>query len=59
SGTNTIVGYDGLTFIDGLKEDNHLVIDYGSRRCTAEFTFTRPADGTLPTVGPLACRPTQ
>ncbi|WP_422110696.1 fimbria/pilus outer membrane usher protein [Burkholderia multivorans] len=59
SGANTIVGYDGLTFIDGLKEDNHLVIDYGSRRCTAEFTFTQPADGTLPTIGPLACRPTQ
>ncbi|KVG62026.1 fimbrial protein [Burkholderia pseudomultivorans] len=59
SGANTIVGYDGLTFVDGLKEDNHLVIDYGSRRCEAEFPFTAPGNGTLPTVGPLTCRATQ
>ncbi|MBR8161926.1 fimbrial biogenesis outer membrane usher protein [Burkholderia vietnamiensis] len=56
SGADTIVGYDGLTFIDGLKEDNHLVIDYGSQRCEVEFAFTTPANGTLPTVGPLTCR---
>ncbi|WP_244122767.1 fimbria/pilus outer membrane usher protein [Burkholderia metallica] len=56
SGANTIVGYDGLTFIDGLKDDNHLVIDYGTQRCAAEFAFTAPGNGTLPTVGPLTCR---
>ncbi|KWF29490.1 fimbrial protein [Burkholderia cenocepacia] len=56
SGADTIVGYDGLTFIDGLKEDNHLVIDYGSQRCEVEFPFTTPANGSLPTVGPLTCR---
>ncbi|WP_193098062.1 fimbria/pilus outer membrane usher protein [Burkholderia sp. Z1] len=56
SGADTIVGYDGLTFIDGLKEDNHLVIDYGTQRCVAEFAFTTPGNGTLPTVGPLTCR---
>ncbi|VBB11052.1 fimbria/pilus outer membrane usher protein [Burkholderia stabilis] len=57
SGADTIVGYDGLTFVDGLKEDNHLVIDYGTQRCVAEFAFTAPGNGTLPTVGPLTCRP--
>ncbi|WP_175044864.1 fimbria/pilus outer membrane usher protein [Burkholderia lata] len=56
SGADTIVGYDGLTFIDGLKEDNHLVIDYGTQRCVAEFAFTAPGNGTLPTIGPLTCR---
>ncbi|RQT76352.1 fimbrial biogenesis outer membrane usher protein [Burkholderia cepacia] len=56
SGADTIVGYDGLTFIDGLKEDNHLVIDSGTQRCITEFAFTAPGDGTLPTLGPLTCR---
>ncbi|RQS91155.1 fimbria/pilus outer membrane usher protein [Burkholderia seminalis] len=56
SGADTIVGYDGLTFIDGLKADNHLVIDDGTRRCVAAFAFTAPGNGTLPTVGPLVCR---
>ncbi|WP_423391903.1 fimbria/pilus outer membrane usher protein [Burkholderia sp. LMG 21824] len=59
SGTDTIVGYDGLTFIDGLKEDNHLVIDYGTQRCVADFPFSAPGSGTLPTIGPLTCRATQ
>nr|WP_098549213.1 fimbria/pilus outer membrane usher protein [Burkholderia sp. JKS000303] len=59
SGADTIVGYDGLTFIDGLKEDNHLVIDYGTRHCTAQFSFTAPGNGTLPTVGPLTCHATR
>ncbi|KGC03773.1 MULTISPECIES: fimbria/pilus outer membrane usher protein [Burkholderia] len=56
SGADTIVGYDGLTFVDGLKDDNHLAIDYGTQHCVAEFAFTAPANGTLPTVGPLACK---
>ncbi|OXI48612.1 fimbria/pilus outer membrane usher protein [Burkholderia aenigmatica] len=56
SGADTIVGFDGLTFIDGLKEDNHLVIDYGTQRCVAEFAFTAPGNGTLPTIGPLTCQ---
>ena len=57
SGADTIVGYDGATFIDGLKEDNHLVIDYGTQRCVTTFAFTAPGNGTLPTLGPLTCRP--
>ncbi|MBR8397395.1 fimbrial biogenesis outer membrane usher protein [Burkholderia cenocepacia] len=56
SGADTIVGYDGLTFVDGLKDDNHLAIDYGAQRCVVEFAFTAPANGTLPTIGPLTCR---
>ncbi|WP_235212746.1 fimbria/pilus outer membrane usher protein [Burkholderia paludis] len=56
SGMDTIVGYDGLTFIDELKDDNHLAVDDGTQRCVAEFAFTAPGNGTLPTVGPLTCR---
>ncbi|WP_165979565.1 fimbria/pilus outer membrane usher protein [Paraburkholderia guartelaensis] len=57
SGAETIVGYDGLTFIDGLKPENHLVIDSGTLHCTVQFGYTQPSGGTLPTIGPLTCRP--
>jgi outer membrane usher protein len=55
SGRDTIVGYDSLTFIDGLQQDNHLVIDNAALHCMVEFPFSRPPNGTLPTLGPLAC----
>ena len=58
SGKDTIVGYDGLTFVEGLQPDNHLVIDSDSLHCKVEFAFERPGDGSLPTIGPLTCRPT-
>ncbi|WP_309477058.1 fimbria/pilus outer membrane usher protein [Trinickia acidisoli] len=56
SGKGTIVGYDGLAFIDGLVHDNHLLIGSGTSRCTTEFTYTPPSDGSLRTIGPLKCR---
>ncbi|WP_367619766.1 fimbria/pilus outer membrane usher protein [Caballeronia sp. SEWSISQ10-4 2] len=57
SGKDTIVGYDGLTFIEGLQQDNHLVIESGPLHCVVEFAYARPVDGSLPTIGPLTCRP--
>jgi outer membrane usher protein len=61
SGGDTIVGYDGLTFIEKLQADNHLQIENGGDgrgavRCSVEFSYERRADGTLPTIGPLTCR---
>lgn len=55
SGQRTIVGYDGLTFVDGLAADNHLEIDGDGRRCSVEFAYQGPDDGTLPRIGPLTC----
>src|SRR5471030_1093221 len=55
SGKETIVGYDGLSFIEGLQKNNHLVIDSGALHCRVSFPYTRPGDGTLPTIGPLTC----
>ncbi|OAJ59980.1 fimbria/pilus outer membrane usher protein [Paraburkholderia ginsengiterrae] len=55
SGADTIVGYDGLTFIENLQRDNHLVIDNGTATCRLEFIYERPANGALPTIGPLTC----
>ena len=57
SGQRTIVGYDGLTFVDGLVETNHLEISGSGRDCTVEFAYRRPDDGTLPRIGPLTCGP--
>ena len=54
---NTIVGYDGLTFIDNLQDDNHLSVNYGRTHCAVEFPYARSKDNSLPTYGPLTCRP--
>ena len=55
SGAETIVGYDGLAFIENLRHDNHLQVENGAAICSVEFTYERPANGTLPTIGPLIC----
>ncbi|MEW6344374.1 MAG: fimbria/pilus outer membrane usher protein [Pseudomonadota bacterium] len=57
SGKDTIVGYDGLTFIEDLEPDNHLLIESGALHCSVEFAYARPRDGSLPTLGPLTCKP--
>ncbi|WP_321887056.1 fimbria/pilus outer membrane usher protein [Paraburkholderia bannensis] len=60
SGSDTIVGYDGLTFIENLQADNHLSVtasgSKGSIHCAASFRYVRPTDGSLPTYGPLTCQ---
>jgi outer membrane usher protein len=57
SGTDTLVGYDGLTFIENLQDDNHLSVTSGRTHCEAEFRYVRPKDASLPTYGPLTCKP--
>jgi outer membrane usher protein len=56
SGRDTIVGYGGLTFVDGLEAENHLLIDSGALHCEVEFAWQERGNG-LQTIGPLACRP--
>lgn len=57
SGASTVLGYDGLTFIDGLVALNHLRVEGDGVRCQVIFPFTLPAGNTLPTLGPLRCLP--
>lgn len=57
SGGDTIVGYDGLTFVENLQHDNHLDVENGALHCTLTFAYERPRDGSLPTLGPLTCNP--
>lgn len=56
SGAEIVVGYDGLTFIEGLQEQNHLQVDTPMGSCKASFSYHRPADHGVHTIGPLVCR---
>lgn len=56
SGIDTIVGYDGITFIDQLKARNTLRVRHGAMRCVVTFDYRRQDDGGLPTIGPLVCQ---
>lgn len=56
SGHDTIVGYDGITFVDGLAAENHLLIDYGQQHCEVSFAWAPGKGDTLQTIGPLVCR---
>ena len=57
NGQRTIVGYDGLTFVDGLVDHNRLEISGNGHDCAVAFAYRRPDDGTLPRIGPLTCSP--
>lgn len=54
-GAESLVGYDGVVFVDGLHADNVLVLGEGAGRCTVRFKYAPAAGGALPTIGPLAC----
>lgn len=56
SGADTIVGYDGVVFIDALQANNHLSVSAGPLHCAVAFHYQRAADGSLPTYGPLTCK---
>nr|WP_260986109.1 fimbria/pilus outer membrane usher protein [Bordetella genomosp. 13] len=58
SGKETVVGYDGIAFVDGLVERNTVRVEGKDLACVASFRYQRPADGSLPTIGPLDCVPT-
>jgi outer membrane usher protein len=59
SGSETVVGYDGLTFIEDLREENHLLIDTSTGSCAANFHYRRSPDHDAQTIGPLVCRAAQ
>jgi outer membrane usher protein len=56
SGNRTVVGFDGVAFVDGLQERNRLVAGSGTARCEVRFAW-QAKQGELPVIGPLACRP--
>jgi len=56
SNEETVVGYDGLTFLRNLREKNHLVVDTPTGPCTVSFAYQRQPDHDAQTIGPLVCR---
>jgi outer membrane usher protein len=55
SGARTVVGYDGLAFIENLGAENTLRVAYDGLQCKVRFSYDPDATGPMPTVGPLAC----
>lgn len=53
-----IVGYDGIVYLEGLKEHNALEVQTSHGNCTASFDY-HPQGQTVPVIGPLVCREEQ
>lgn len=57
SGAETVVGYDGVVFVDGLREQNHLEAGSGASACSTSFRYQPAPDTPVTRIGPLACQP--
>ena len=55
----TVVGYDGVVFLEDLDVDNEIVVGQGAGACTLRFAWHAGTEGQLPTIGPLRCAPNQ
>ena len=51
-----MVGYDGETYLEGLKEHNRVSVSTDTGECHASFTF-RPGKEVQPVIGPVTCAP--
>lgn len=49
-----LIGYDGMTYLEGLQDHNSLQADVSGKICSAVFDYRRPANIAAP-VGPLRC----
>ncbi|HET7085767.1 MAG TPA: fimbria/pilus outer membrane usher protein [Rhizomicrobium sp.] len=55
TGTVATVGYDGEAFIEGLAQQNQVIVQLpNGSRCAVSFNFA-PAPGEIPKLGPLTC----
>ncbi|WP_445657996.1 fimbria/pilus outer membrane usher protein [Achromobacter sp. NCFB-sbj8-Ac1-l] len=57
SGKQSVVGYDGIAFVEDLKAENHLRIKGGGVSCVVEFPYRHDPARPLPTLGPFVCQP--
>nr|WP_284503570.1 MULTISPECIES: fimbria/pilus outer membrane usher protein [unclassified Caballeronia] len=55
SGKQYLVGYDGLTFIDDLKAQNHVFAQWNAGSCEADIAFAPQTAQSLETLGPFVC----
>nr|WP_315401160.1 fimbria/pilus outer membrane usher protein [uncultured Duganella sp.] len=59
SGQRTLVGFDGVAFIDHLAPLNHLRLRVDDVDCVVEFAYAPVKGHALPTIGPVPCRGVQ
>jgi outer membrane usher protein len=59
SGRRSVVGFDGLAFVEYLKPENHLLVGEGEARCAVQFSYAQDAQQAMPTLGPLVCKAVQ
>ncbi|CAB3661026.1 fimbria/pilus outer membrane usher protein [Achromobacter pestifer] len=57
SGKRSVLGYDGLTFVEDLQARNHLRVTGAGVSCTVEFDYQHAANRPMPTLGPFVCQP--
>ena len=57
SGKHSVVGYDGLTFVEDLQPRNHLRIKGAGVSCAVAFDYAHAANRPMPTLGPFPCLP--
>jgi outer membrane usher protein len=58
-GKDTVVGYDGVVFVEGLAPANRLTAGQGASACTVRFDYAPAPGGALPVIGPLICDKTE
>lgn len=51
----TIVGYDGIVYLEQLEKNNQLEVGNAELGCSLEFEFTS-RENTIPQLGPFVCR---
>ncbi|WP_240434023.1 fimbria/pilus outer membrane usher protein [Achromobacter sp. B7] len=59
SGKRSVVGYDGIAFVEDLQASNQLRVRGAGVSCLVDFDYVRDEDHPLPTLGPYPCRPLQ
>ena len=55
-GQSSVVGFDGMTWFDTLKQHNTLRVDTDTGSCRVQFDYPASAKG-ITQIGPLVCRP--
>jgi outer membrane usher protein len=56
-GAATVVGHDGVVFVDAIRARNRLVLRPPAGSCEVTFAFNPDAGAALASIGPLACVP--
>ncbi len=53
--SNAVVGFDGLTYLEGLEAHTALEVQTPDGFCHVQFDYSAGREG-VPSIGPLACR---